>query len=154
MKRSQMVTQKDAATNLRSFRTFLLMQQFAAHEVGARIAQARKEASGMTQEQLAELLNVSKRSVQDYEAGKTIPWRHFKEMGAIFRRPMEWFLHGDDDEEERDRTLAARLEALVEEAEQGRRIVIQALAGIDTRLARIEAALQLPDERETRDTSS
>lgn len=90
------MTKLSAATNLRTFRTFLLMQQFAAAEIGARIAQARKEAGGMTQEELADLLNVSKRSVQDYEAGVTIPWRHFQRLETIFpNRSMAWFLHGD-----------------------------------------------------------
>ena len=49
----------------------------------------------MTQEQLADLLNVSKRSVQDYEAGVTIPWKHFQAMEGIFKKPMAWFLHGE-----------------------------------------------------------
>ena len=86
---------KPAATKLRSFRTFLLMQQFAGAEIGARIAQARREAGAMTQDQLAELLNVSKRSVQEYEAGNTIPWKHFQSMAGIFKKPLEWFLHGE-----------------------------------------------------------
>ncbi len=85
-----------AATNLRTFRTFLLMQQFAAHEIGQRIAQARKEAGGITQEDLADALDVSKRSLQDYEAGVTIPWKHFTKLTAITGRQLEWFLHGDE----------------------------------------------------------
>lgn len=84
-----------SATNGRNFRTFLLMQQFAEAEIGARIAQARHEANGMTQEQLAELLNVSTRSVQAYEAGETMPWKYFRLLESIFKRPMGWFLHGD-----------------------------------------------------------
>lgn len=76
------------------------MQQFAGAEIGARIAQARREADGMTQEQLAELLNVSTRSVQDYEAGVTMPWRHFKLLETAFKRPMGWFLYGDQPEAE------------------------------------------------------
>lgn len=93
--------QKLAATNGRSFRTFLLMQQFAAQEIGQRIAQARREAGGMTQEELADALNVSKRSLQSYEAGVHIPWKHFETMGRIFGRPLEWFLRGEN-EAERD----------------------------------------------------
>ena len=88
--------QEVSATNLRNFRTFLLMRQFAAREIGARIAQCRREAGGMTQEDLAEALNVSKRSVQDYEAGVTIPWKYFQRLEQIFGRPLDWFLHGTE----------------------------------------------------------
>lgn len=47
---------------------------------------------------MAELASFSKRSLQDYEAGVTIPWRHMREISAILKRPVEWFLHGDDAE--------------------------------------------------------
>lgn len=89
--------QKGAATQSRDFRTFLLMQEFAKREIGTRIALARKEHGAMTQEELADLLNVSKRSIQDYEAGLTIPWKHFKRLEDIFERPLSWFLHGTED---------------------------------------------------------
>lgn len=89
--------QKLAATNTRNLRTFLLMEQFAAREIGARIAQARKER-GMTQEEFAELTSFSKRSLQDYENGVTIPYRHLREISRLLSRPEEWFLYGDPDE--------------------------------------------------------
>jgi transcriptional regulator with XRE-family HTH domain len=75
------------------------MRQFAQKEIGERIAQARKESGGMTQDELAELLNVSKRSVQDYEAGTTVPWKHFQMLEEVFKRPLGWFLHGEPDSE-------------------------------------------------------
>jgi transcriptional regulator with XRE-family HTH domain len=110
--------QKLAATNPRNFRTFLLMQQFAADEIGARITQARKER-GLTQEQLAEMASFSKRSLQDYEGGVTIPYRHMQELARLLSRPQEWFLYGEQ-----------------EQASAGER-----LEQIDERLARIEEAL-------------
>jgi transcriptional regulator with XRE-family HTH domain len=63
--------------------------------VGRRIARARYEAGWMTQKTLAELLCVCKRSVQAYEAGRTIPYRHLQRLGQIFERPSSWFLYGD-----------------------------------------------------------
>lgn len=54
----------------------------------------------MTQDDLSEALNVSKRSLQDYEAGTTIPWKHFQKLSAIFNRPLEWFLHGEEPQPE------------------------------------------------------
>lgn len=105
------MTQKASATKLREFRTFLLVQQFAQKEIGARIAQARKEqGAGMTQEQLAELLNVSSRSVQDYEAGLTIPWKHFQRLEEIFKTPMSWFLHGEEPASKENELAALREE--------------------------------------------
>ncbi len=89
--------QKPSSHNAKNFRTFLLMQQFAAQEIGQRIAQARKESGAMTQEQLAELLNVSTRSVQDYEAGSTMPYKVLPRLEEIFKKPIGWFLHGDPD---------------------------------------------------------
>lgn len=83
-KRSGLGMQLVAATNGRNFRRFLLMQQFEAQEIGARIKQARLEA-GLTQEELAALSSVSKRSLADYEAGQTIPYRHFREFGRLLK---------------------------------------------------------------------
>src|SRR4051812_41532947 len=98
-RRSMGATQEFAATNARNFRTFLLMQQFDAQMIGARIKQARKER-GLTQEQLADLVTgFSKRSLQDYEAGKTIPYAHLTELGVILHTTTEWFLYGDNDNE-------------------------------------------------------
>lgn len=84
---------KSAATNDRNFHRFLLMAQLEAKAIGARIQQARLEA-GMTQEQVAEIATFSKRSLQDYEGGVTIPYRHLREIGQLLDRPVEWFLHG------------------------------------------------------------
>lgn len=89
-------TKVSSATKARYFRTFLLMQQFAAEEIGARIAQARREASGMTQETLAEALDLSVRQLQNIEAGATIPWKHFNRLEAIFQKPLSWFLRGEE----------------------------------------------------------
>lgn len=93
---SLVAAKEPAATKARNFRTFLLMQQFANREIGERVARARRESGGMTQEQLAELLNVSKRSVQDYEAGVTVPWKHMQTLSQTFKRSIEWFLHGEE----------------------------------------------------------
>ena len=54
----------------------------------------------MTQKTLAELLCVCKRSVQAYEAGRTIPYRHLHRLAEIFERPSSWFLYGDQPTEE------------------------------------------------------
>lgn len=65
-----------------------------ASAVGRRISQARHESGGMSQQTLAELLCVCRRSVQSYEAGKRIPYRHLHRLEEIFKRPVSWFLYG------------------------------------------------------------
>jgi transcriptional regulator with XRE-family HTH domain len=102
LQRKTGVTRKPAATKRTQFRTFLLMTQLEGRAIGARIAQARRE-SGMTQEQVAEVATFSKRSLQDYEAGITIPYRHMQEIAALLKKPVAWFLHGEPEERDLDR---------------------------------------------------
>ena len=99
-RRATQLPQKLAATKDRYFRSFLLMAQIEAREIGERIAQARKEAGGMSQEELAALATFSKRSLQDYETGVTIPYKHLRELGRLLARSPEWFLYGDDSEDD------------------------------------------------------
>jgi DNA-binding XRE family transcriptional regulator len=91
-------------------------RQADAQAVGRRIAQARHEAGWMTQQTLAELLCVCKRSVQSYEAGKTLPYRHVHRLAEIFERPAGWFLYGDEPtdgggDDDRDDEILKRLDA-------------------------------------------
>jgi transcriptional regulator with XRE-family HTH domain len=65
-------------------------------EIGLRIAAARRER-GLTQAEFAKLVGVTSRSVQAYEAGKIVPWRHLDRFEEITRRPRSWFLRGSAD---------------------------------------------------------
>lgn len=123
VKHTNRTAQKAAATNSREFRTFLLMAQFEAQEIGARIQQARKE-KGLTQEELAEMASFSKRSLQDYETGQTIPYRQLQELGRLLGRPTEWFLYG-----EKDPAAGADLEQVLE-AVEGLRAEVAEIRGI------------------------
>jgi transcriptional regulator with XRE-family HTH domain len=68
------------------------MDEVAMRErIGARIAQARK-AQGLTQRDFAELLGVTVRSLQHYEAGTIVPYRHFPRMEAVTSKRPGWFL--------------------------------------------------------------
>jgi PAS domain S-box-containing protein len=59
--------------------------------VGRRIAQARKEA-GLTQQELAEQVGVTRRSVQGYESGAVLPYRHLDRLAEVLDRSPEWLL--------------------------------------------------------------
>jgi transcriptional regulator with XRE-family HTH domain len=72
------------------------MQQLEAEAIGKRIRQARNERGGMTQDELAAMALISKRALQEYEAGVRIPYRHLPEFSRILNRPTEWFLYGDE----------------------------------------------------------
>ena len=87
----------------------------AAQEMGLRIAEARR-AAGLTQEHLAALASFSKRSLQDYEAGVTFPYRHLRELSSLLGPPVEWFLHGKPTQVHDDRFdhLEARLEQVLQ----------------------------------------
>jgi len=64
------------------------------------------------------MTSFSKRSLQDYESGDTIPYRHFAELGNLLGRRPEWFLHGDDavvfDEQRLREIVREELEAVLE----------------------------------------
>lgn len=106
-----------SATTSRNFRTFLLLSQLESQEIGQRLAKARREA-GMTQEEVADLVGVSTRSWQGYEAGDVVPYRHFKNLAGILNRPIEWFLHGDESESaDRLALIEAELRAIRETQE-------------------------------------
>lgn len=63
----------------------------ALRELGARIAAARNEA-GLTQQELADGIGVTRRSVQGYEGGRVAPYRHLARIAEVVDRPREWFL--------------------------------------------------------------
>lgn len=58
-------------------------------EYATRISVIRAEL-GLTQPQLAAALGVSVRSVQNYEAGTTIPYKHFRRLEEMANKPPGW----------------------------------------------------------------
>lgn len=122
---SKLSRQKPAATNGRSFRSFLLVSQFEAAEIGSRIRQARDE-KGLTQDELAAMCSFSKRSLSDYENGVTIPYKHLQELGRVLGKEPSWFLHGDAKEPEPG--LREEVRALRQELER----LLRRLDGPDT----------------------
>lgn len=71
-------------------------EEATKEEIGKRVAEARKIA-GYSQAELGDLLGVSKRAVQTYEAGITVPFRHFARLAELTNRSIGWFLHGEED---------------------------------------------------------
>lgn len=139
---------KPAATNDRTFRTFLLMSQLEAEAIGLRIQQARNEA-GMTQEQLADLASgFSKRSLQDYEAGVTIPYKHMQEIATITGKPVEWMLHGDPEPRREEVAVSAsvldRLQRLEESVARIDTATDQGFRALEEAISQLAERLQPP----------
>lgn len=105
--------------------TLLLASVFEPGAIGERIAQARKEA-GLRQEDLADLIGVSTRTVQNYEAGDTSAHRHMRQIADVTGASLKWLLHGEPEVAEDDRLsqMAAEvseIRAMLERVLEGRR---------------------------------
>lgn len=148
------MTKKASSQRARYFRTFLLVQQFAAEEIGARIAQARREANGMTQETLAEALDLSVRQLQNIEAGASIPWKHFSRLEVIFDRDLSWFLHGEAKATETAATVEqlgrrlGELEARVADGFEKNLALLQSLSAAVDRLEQQEPRRSVRSRRD------
>lgn len=102
------------------------MQTIDPRAIGERIAFARKQANGMTQVDLADALGLSLRSVQDYEAGKTIPWKTMRQIAGVTGVEMEWLIRGDRDEPRAAEPMQDTLERLVGEIAELRAMIEEA----------------------------
>ena len=99
--------------------------------VGKRIAIARKEAGGMTQGELADALQVSKRSVAAYEAGAVLPLRHLGRIETAVSKPKAWLLYGDE-ALPNPSALLARLDGVLDE-------IAKRMDALDDRVDRLPA---------------
>jgi transcriptional regulator with XRE-family HTH domain len=128
---------KPSATETRNFRTFLLVREFEKKAIGERIATARDENGGMTQQELADAVGVTMRSVQAYEAGDTVPWKHMQKIADVLGRSIPWLIHGGNDRVSQE--VAERIEAAAGKLEEAAR-------RLDRSLTSLEEALRLPPE--------
>jgi transcriptional regulator with XRE-family HTH domain len=62
---------------------------------GKRIAAARKDVR-LSQRALADELGVSLRTLQNYEAGKFVPYRHLDVLSMLLGRHPSWLLYGHE----------------------------------------------------------
>jgi len=99
-------------TNSADFRNFLLVAQLDPEGIRSRIREARK-AAGLTQSELADALEVHKRTVENYERFRTPDYRMLNRIATVTNRPLEWFLHGAGaNEDDRLGQALAELQAL------------------------------------------
>lgn len=81
-------------------------------QIGARIAEARRQA-GLTQRELAERLGVTPRSIQNYESGAVVPYKHLRRIETLAHKRVGWILAGDGSESPLAETID-RLEGAME----------------------------------------
>lgn len=112
---------KRSATRSRTFRTFATLDEQEERDVCARIKQARKE-KGLTQQEMADLLNVEKRTYQNYEDYR-VPYKLLDKIAKLVAKPPEWLLYGDGPEylnrmarvEERLEQMSSQLDRLLKQ---------------------------------------
>jgi len=63
---------------------------------GARLGAARRQAN-LTQRELASELGVTVRTLQNYEAGRFVPYRHMHRITSLLGCTVDWLLHGEPD---------------------------------------------------------
>lgn len=73
------------------------MAELQRAEITARIRQARMEA-GLTQPEMAQLLDVGQRAYQNYESER-VPWDLMGRIADVTGRSLRWLLHGEDEDE-------------------------------------------------------
>jgi transcriptional regulator with XRE-family HTH domain len=112
---------------------------FEPKEIGGRIQEAREKA-GLRQEDLADLIEMSTRQVQNYEAGGSKPFAKLKAIAGATGVTVEWLLHGDP---ERDESVTPAELALLRED----------LAEVRQGVARVENLLRRGDSRGERSGS-
>lgn len=89
------------------------MAELQKAEITARIRQARKEA-GLTQPEMAELLEVAMRTYQHYEDDR-VPWSLMGRISDVSGKSIRWLLHGEEEPSvEGIAELEAKLDRLLE----------------------------------------
>jgi len=114
-------------TETRNFRTFLLVAQLDPRAIQGRIRQAREEA-GLTQQELADLVDRHKRTIENYENVRVPPWPELTKVARVLDRPIEWFLHGETESTDRIEAMDVKLDEVLDEIRTLRELV-EALGG-------------------------
>jgi len=146
--RKQDARRQLSATEARNLRRLLLLNVFEPEAIGERIKQARERA-GLRQEDLADILGVATRTLQNYEGATTKPFKQLNAIAAATGVTTEWLLHGDATREDADasgnaESIADRLEELaagVAGLVRGQALIAAALG------VQLDAHEQIPSQR-------
>jgi transcriptional regulator with XRE-family HTH domain len=78
---------------------------------GERLAAARNEVH-LSQQALAAELGVSLRTVQNYESGKFVPYRHLDALSRLLGRSSSWLLCGSEEHDPQQLRARSRQQRL------------------------------------------
>lgn len=92
-------------------------KKLIAREVGARIAQARKESGFLSQRELADMVPVAERSLAGWEIGEVIPYRYMRRLEELLNKPASWLLYGDSGSPTQTVELVAQLNTRIDAIE-------------------------------------
>lgn len=120
------------------------MDAYLERQICARIKQARIEA-GLTQEDMAGLLNVTGRAIQNYES-RRVPFRRLEEIAKLTAVSQEWLLRGDTRSQEVDSELLVDVAEAVTELGRSQESVHKKLDLLLARLAELAAGQSTPGE--------
>lgn len=140
------------ATKIRNVRTFTsqaylagLFTEMDHAQISLRIRQARKEAGYRSREDLADVMQVHPRTIENWENPKNqnVPYDRMDELADVLNVGKRWLLHGEEGsrsavDDERLAEILLRLESL--EAQVGKLATQgQVRRGLDALRAAIES---------------
>lgn len=108
------------------------MDEHLQLQICERIKQARK-AAGLTQEDMASLMNVTPRAYQNYERNR-VPFRRLGDIARLTGSEQEWLLRGDSAQSEVQAGLLRDVAAGMETLQNSQEDVHQKLDEILNRL--------------------
>ena len=117
-------------------------------QIGRRVADARR-AAGLTQRELADALGVTTRSVQHYESGTVVPFKHMRRLERVTMTRPGWIL-GDTDSPE----LQDSLDGLQAAIRRHQSLMADHLEEMRRHTERLRALRQTSEQRRTRDQTS
>ncbi len=119
-----------------------LMAELDRAAISARIRQARKQAGFRNRNDIADLLHVHPRTIEDWENPKhqNVPWDRLDEIAKTTGVTREWLLHGEREEEEDVlASLAVRLGELEALSSAG-------FEALEAAISQLAEQLRLPEQ--------
>jgi transcriptional regulator with XRE-family HTH domain len=100
-------------TNGTDFANFLLVSQIDPEGIRRRLRQARHE-TGLTQQEVADALEIHKRTIENYENSRVPEFRMLNRLADVLNVSVAWLLHGDAMQPTEDVELRSEIAALRE----------------------------------------
>lgn len=115
-----------------------LMAELDRAAISTRIREARKQAGFRNRNDIADLLHVHPRTIEDWENAKhqNVPWDRLDEIARVTGVSREWLLHGEPEEAE-DELMAIRsqLQAIEDDARETQDLIARGFAALGVTLA-------------------